>query len=73
MTDAQVERKMKKIVELCNELHAEAQARYGREGFLFYESEGTFHLMDGDSVSGIRNQHSKVQSPGICDLQCGAW
>ena len=59
MTDKDVRRKLNKMRELANELAVEAKARYGREGHLFYESEGHFCLMDGDSegYAGERQEH----------------
>lgn len=72
MTDALVKHKMNQIAKLCDELHAEAKRRYGKDGLLFFECEGYFNLMDGDSLHG-RQKHVKIKSDYGCSLQCGAW
>ncbi len=43
MTDEQVQRKLNQLVKIANELDAEAKARYGDPGNLFFEAEGTFY------------------------------
>ena len=75
MTDETVQRKLNQLRKIANELVAEAHARYGDEGMLFYECEGSFHLMDGDENSGVleRQEHIQFSSTGVCRLGCGAW
>jgi len=75
MTDDQLQQKLNKLVKLCNELQKEAEARYGKEGSLFFEAEGTFHIMDGDEASGasMRQSHIRFSSEGHCRLGAGAW
>lgn len=75
MTDQQVQRKLNQLVKICNELVDEAHRRYGRGGQLFYEAEGSFHFMDGDSETGLieRQDHVRLTSNGVCTLGAGAW
>jgi hypothetical protein len=74
MTDATIQRKLNQLVKLANELNAEAAMRY-EHGTLFYESEGSFHLMDGDEDSGCaaRQAHIRFSSTGYCRMNCGSW
>lgn len=75
MTNEQVQRKLNQLVKIANELDAEAKRRYGDAGNLFYESDGAFHLMDGDEDRGVaaRQAHVKLSSQGYCMLGGGAW
>jgi hypothetical protein len=75
MDDKTVQRKLNQLAKIAEELGAEAERRYGRNGNLFYESEGTFHLMDGDSHGSGRDRqkHVKFQSEPFCRMGCGAW
>jgi hypothetical protein len=74
VTDAELQRKLEKLVALANELDAEAKARYGPEGFLFYEAGGNFHIMDGDSAAFNRRQrHIRASSHALCHMGAGAW
>ena len=45
------------------------------EGNLFYESGGTFSLMDGDcNGNGLQRQaHIRFDSKGFCRMGAGAW
>lgn len=72
MTDAQLQRKLNRLAALANELDAEAKRRYGRQGFLFYEATGNFHIMDGDSITA-RLQHITASSTLVCNMGAGAW
>lgn len=72
MSDAELQRRLNELVKLTNILEKDAVRRHGRDGFLFYESEGTFYIMDGDSAYS-RQKHIKNQSSGISKLQTGAW
>lgn len=76
MTDREVQRRLNQLVRLCNDLDAEAKRRYGSEGMLFYESEGGFYLMSGDSDNGnvtARQEHVQFHSTGVCNLGSGSW
>lgn len=75
MTDAQVQKKLDQLAKLAQELEEEAKRRYGKSGNLFYEAEGTFHMMTGDSngPSGERQAYVVLSSDGFCNMGCGAW
>ena len=75
MTPTRIKQKLERLVELCNELDDEAKRRWGSEGNLFYESEGSFHMMDGDCNGGgvSRQSHVKFSSKTWCKLGAGAW
>lgn len=80
MTDAQVQRKLNQLVQICNELDAEAKRRYGPQGNLYYESGGTFCLMSGpshdennDSVINSNQHLIEFESKNPCNLGAGAW
>jgi hypothetical protein len=72
MTDEVIKRKMNQIANLCDELDEEAKRRHGKDGFFFFEAEGYFQIMDGDSESGRQN-HIRLQSDTPCKLAAGAW
>lgn len=75
MTDAALQKKLDQLATIANELVAEAQSRFGRNGQLFYESEGAFHIMDGDcdGASVERQSHIRFSSRPHCRMDCGAW
>jgi hypothetical protein len=78
MTEAVLQRKLNQLAKLANELDDEAKARYGDKGFLFFESDGAFHLMDGDAPgkddgSAARQRHIVASSKGYCRMSGGAW
>lgn len=75
MTDAVLQRKLNQLVKLCNELDDEAKGRYGESGMLFFEADGSFHIMDGDEKEGVggRQAHIRFSSDGYCRLGSGAW
>jgi hypothetical protein len=75
MTDDQVQKKLDQLKKIANELAEEAKRRYGNEGILFFEAEGTFHVMarDCDSVSLDRQEGIRFSSKGYCKMECGAW
>ena len=74
MDDKTVQRKLNQLAKICDELHGEAQARYGRTGNLFFESEGSFHLMAGDcDGSGRERQEYVTFTSKLCSLGAGAW
>jgi hypothetical protein len=75
MDEKTIQRKLNQLCKICNELHEEAQRRYGCEGNLFFESDGSFFLMDGDedACSSIRQEHIKFSSDIHCQLGAGAW
>ena len=78
MTDKEIRRKLNQLAKLANELDAEAKARYGEDGFLFYEAGGVFSLMDGDderrdTSSSERQTHVRFSSTKTCHMGAGAW
>lgn len=75
MTNAQVQKKLNQLRDIANELNTEAKRRYGPSGSLFYEAEGSFHLMAGDADAGLakRQSYIRVSSEGHCTMGCGAW
>lgn len=75
MTDAQIKSKLNQLVKIANELEVEAKSRYGSDGSLFYESEGAFHLMDGDTDGRAyeRQGHVRFSSSKHCSMGAGAW
>ena len=74
MTDRQIQRKLNQLVKIANELSDEAHRRY-QNGSLFFESEGTFFILDGDEDGGAtgRQKHIKLNSEGYCRMGCGSW
>lgn len=75
MTKQQIQNKLNRLAKISSELDREAKRRYGPDGNLFYESEGTFFLLDGDSTGGSddRQSHIKMRSEGYTNMGCGAW
>ena len=75
MTDNEVQRKLNQLTRLTNEIDAEAKRRYGQDGNLFFEAEGTFHIMAGDSDDGPaeRQKFIRFTSAGNSQLGAGAW
>lgn len=75
MDDKTIQRKLNQLRKISNELVEEAKERYGKDGQLFYECEGYFHLMDGDDMNGAhaRQNHSRFRSSGPSRMGCGAW
>jgi hypothetical protein len=75
MNDATIQRKLNQLVKIANELHTEAVRRYGDEASVFYEAEGTFHMMahDRDGVGYNRQDGVRFSSEGYCLADCGAW
>lgn len=49
MDDATLQRKLNQFVKLGNELDAEAKRRFGPDGWLFAEADGTTFIMSGDA------------------------
>lgn len=77
MTKQQIQAKLDQLTEIANELNDEAKRRYGPDGFLFFEADGAFHIMDGDepvrdSVND-RQRHIKFSSRKYCAMGAGAW
>jgi hypothetical protein len=74
MTDKTIQRKLNQLRKIANELNEEAILRF-EHGSLFYESGGTFYMMDGDSDSGTaeRQAHIQFNSDGYCHMGCGSW
>lgn len=76
MTDAELQKRLNKLVKLCNEVSMEIKVRYP-DGFLFYESGGRFYVMDGDDgcgSAGSRQNHVAFESEDTCrGMDCGAW
>jgi hypothetical protein len=75
MDDKTLQRKLSQLVKIANELDDEAKRRYGPKGNLFFESEGDFHIMTGDSTgtASERQKYIKFSSHGSCRLGAGAW
>lgn len=78
MTDRQLQDKLNKLATLANELAAEAKARYGPDGHLFFEAGGIFNIMDGDDMgrdicSRERQTHVRASSTVFCSMGAGAW
>ena len=78
LTNDQIQKKLNKLAELSNELDEEAKRRYyGPKGFLFFEADGHFHMMDGDDCpdfgSGDRQSHVRFSSKIYTSMQSGVW
>jgi len=77
MTDDELQRGLDRLARLSNKLKAEAQRRYGKDGMLFFEAEGTFHIMDGDAhhrQSCVeRQKHIRFSANVISRMDAGAW
>lgn len=74
MDDKEIQTKLNQLAKICNELQAEATRRYGAEGRLFFDADGHFHIMDGDSDGSAwaRQEHVRFSSKH-CNLGSGAW
>ena len=59
-------RKLRQFVELGNELNREAKRRYGPEGLLFHEADGSVCVMSflPDEAYGNPNQYVKFSESG---------
>ena len=67
MTDTTLTRKLKQMLELGNELDAEAKRRYGPDGLLLHEADGSLLIMDKyntDSATS-REPHIKFSVIGV--------
>ena len=77
MDDKTIQKKLNHMVKIANELEREAKKRWGTnaESGLFYESEGSFYVMSGDSDASAseRQEFVKFSSHGFCNMGCGAW
>jgi hypothetical protein len=75
MTDKELWSKLNRFVKLGNELDKEAKRRYGPDGFLFHESEGGVHLMDGDEDGSCteRQKHVRESADAYAQWGAGAW
>lgn len=75
MTDEQIQAKLDQLATLCNDLHAEAQRRYGIESHIFYEADGAFHLMRRDTHVHRDERQSFIvfSSRPYCRLEAGTW
>lgn len=76
MTDAEIQKKLNLLTKISNELVAEGKRRWGEEAILFFEAEGSFHLMsrdDSDACSTDRQKGVEFSSQGYCKMDCGAW
>jgi hypothetical protein len=63
MRDSTVQRKLDEVAKLTCQLTQEAHVRYGSNGFLFFETDGSCHLMDGDlDLSFTQRQGNIVMS-----------
>lgn len=66
MTDAILKRKLKQMLKLGNELHAEAKRRYGDDGLLLHEADGSLLIMD------VYFDHMGPRTPHIKFSEIGA-
>jgi hypothetical protein len=75
MSDKEIQTKLNQLVKLANALDDEAKRRYGSTGTLFFEADGGFHLMSGDSDGGVaeRQKFIEFSSDGYCRMGGGAW
>jgi hypothetical protein len=77
MNDQTLQRKLNQLAKLANEIDDEAKRRYGAIGFLFFEADGTFYIMDGDARDcesvAERQKHICMHSAGYCRMGAGAW
>lgn len=75
MKDATLQRKLNQLATLANELGEEAKRRFGDKAELFFESDGTFHIMSGDSDGGASERLAFVEfsSNVYCTMGSGAW
>lgn len=75
MDDKTLQRKLNQLAKLAQELNEEAKRRYGDDGQLFYESEGTFHIMAGDEDAGAatRQEYIRFSSAPFCAMGTGSW
>lgn len=75
MTDAQVQRKLNQLARISQELHDEAIRRYGHDGKMYYEAEGSFHFMSHDNGGSISERQDGVvmSSHVACLMDCGGW
>ena len=78
MTDKELLQALNRFVRLGNALDAEAKRRYGEQGFLFHEAEGTLHIMAGDADRGFdsalaRQAYIRISAGISADWGAGAW
>ncbi|HVQ44535.1 MAG TPA: hypothetical protein VMT30_06220 [Candidatus Saccharimonadia bacterium] len=77
MNDRTLQRKLNQLAKLANKIEDEAKRRYGPDGFLFFEAEGTFYVMDGDARDDEsiieRQKHIRMHSAKYCRMGAGAW
>jgi hypothetical protein len=76
MSDKEVQKKLDQLTKIANELEDEAKRRYGPFGFLFFEADGSFHLMENDAENAspaTRQEFIKFTSRGHCRMGAGAW
>lgn len=74
MDERTLQKKLNQLVKIANELGDEARRRWPN-GHLFFEAEGTFHLMSGDcdGLSRERQGYVEASSSGYCTMSAGAW
>lgn len=75
MNNDQFQTELNKLARMCNKLVAEAKKQFGEDAHLFYEAEGSFHIMSGDSNGSASNRQDfvEVSSTVNCHLGAGAW
>lgn len=75
LTKRQIQAKLNRLAAIANELDAEAKRRWGPKAMLFFEAEGGFHMMSGDSDGGAskRQEFMEMRSDGYCTMGAGAW
>lgn len=75
MTDRKLKNMLNTLAKLANELNEEAKARYGPDGHLYFEADGTFYLMVGYCGEGgvLEQENVRFSSEIPCYMDCGAW
>ena len=77
MTDSELQASLNRLARLSNAIQEEAERRYGKTGFLFFEAGGGLHVMDGDAnyKSGAeeRQSHIRFSANILSRMGAGAW
>ena len=77
MEDTQLQRKLDQMLKLGNEIDQEAKRRYGEEGLLFHEADGSLLVMKrlksdfGDQFDN--NEQIMFSAKGVVEWGCGAF
>lgn len=78
LTVKQAEARLDEIAQLINELHVLARASFDPKAYIYFESEGSAHLMraegPNDAEATCSERQSKIiASSKFCCFDCGAW